>query len=207
MRARRGLLIAAVVAGTVAALRAWHMRWGATPSEVRGALPGDEMIPLADLTTTRAITIRATPAQVWPWLVQIGQGRGGFYSYDMLENLVGCEIHSAERIEPAWQHLAVGDQVRLHPEIGLDVAEVAAGQSLVLRGGVPLDGAPPPYDFTWSFVLRERGDGTTRLLIRERYGYTRQWARLLVETVEVADFVMTQRMLRGIRDRAERVAA
>src|SRR6266542_3276405 len=93
---------------------------------------------------------------------------------------------------------------QLHPEVGLGVAVVEQGRALVLRGGVPMGAAPPPYDFTWAFVVRERPDGTTRLLVRERYAYTRRWAPFLVEPVAVVAFVMSQRMLRGIRDRAER---
>jgi hypothetical protein len=133
-----------------------------------------------------------------------GRGRGGFYSYDALENLVGCDIHSADRVVAEWQDVKVGDQVRLAPEVGLGVAVVEPGRALVLRGGVPMGAVPSPYDFTWAFVLRERPDGTTRLVARERYGYTRRWAPLLVEPVAVVAFVMSQRMLRGIRDRAER---
>jgi hypothetical protein len=93
---------------------------------------------------TRAITVHAPAAQVWPWIAQLGQGRGGFYSYDTLENLVGCDIHSADRIVPQWQDLKVGDQVKLHPEVGLGVAVVEQGRVLVLRGGVPMGSVPPP---------------------------------------------------------------
>jgi len=136
----------------------------------------------------------------------LGQGRGGFYSYDFLENLVGCDIHSADRIVPEWQDVGVGDEVKLHPKVALAVAALEPGRSLVLRGGVPMGNTPPPYDFTWAFVLRERPDRTTRLLVRERYAYTRRWAPLVVEPVEAVSFVMSQKMLRGIRDRAERTA-
>jgi hypothetical protein len=166
-------------------------------------LAGDDLIPNPDLAATRAITVHAPAAQVWPWIAQLGQGRGGFYSYDALENLVGCHIHSADRVVPEWQDLKVGDQVKLHPEVGLGVAVVEPGRALVLRGGVPMGAVPPPYDTTWAFVVQEQADGTTRLLVRERYGYTQRWAPLLVEPVAVVAFVMSQRMLRGIRDRAE----
>jgi hypothetical protein len=148
--------------------------------------------------------VHTSADQVWPWIAQLGQGRGGFYSYDVLENLVGCDIHSADQIVPEWQDIKVGDQVNLHPEIGLGVAVVELGRALVLRGGVPMGAAPPPYDFTWAFVLQEQPEATTRLLVRERYAYTQRWAPLLVEPVAVVAFVMSQRMLRGIRDRAER---
>jgi hypothetical protein len=97
----------------------------------------------------------------------------------------------------------VGDQVRLAPEVGLDVVVADPNHALVLRGGIPMGSTPPPYDFTWAFVLRERSDGTTRLLVRERYGYTQWWAPLVVEPAAMMSFVMSQKMLRGIRARAE----
>jgi hypothetical protein len=193
----------AVVSGTALA-RARYLRWGAADDELNVALPGDELVPAADLTATRAVTVGASADGVWPWLAQLGQGRGGFYSYDVLENLVGCDIHSAERVVPEWQSIDVGDAVHLHPDVGLVVAVVEPGRALVLRGGVPIGRTPPPYDFTWAFVLREQADGSTRLVVRERYGYSRRWARLLVEPAELISFVMSQRMLRGIKERAER---
>jgi hypothetical protein len=189
------------------AVRPWQLRWGATEEECGSCLPGDDLVPKPDLIATRAITVNAVADQVWPWIAQLGQGRGGFYSYDVLENLVGCDIHSADRLVPEWQDTKVGDQVKLAPEVGLAVAVVEHGRALVLRGGVPMGTAPPPYDFTWAFVVREQPDGTTRLLVRERYAYTQRWAAFLVEPVAVIAFVMTQRMLRGIRDRADRAGS
>jgi hypothetical protein len=171
------------------------------------SLPGDDLIPNADMMATRAITIRAAADHVWPWIAQLGQGRGGFYSYDRLENLVGCNIHSSDRILLEWQGIKVGDEIRLAPQVGLMVAFVHQGRSLVLRGGIPMGKRAAPYDFTWAFAVREGPDGTTRLLIRERYVYARAWARLVVEPTELLSFVMSQKMLRGIRDRAERTAA
>jgi hypothetical protein len=197
-------VIGTAVAGYLLLVRRWQLRWGATNEECDAILAGDDLIANPDLTATRAITVPALADRVWPWIVQLGQGRGGFYSYDALENLVGCDIHSADRIVPQWQDLKVGDQVKLHPEVGLAVAVVEPGRALVLRGGVPMGAVPPPYDFTWAFVLREQPDGTTRLLVRERYAYTQPGAGFLVEPVAVVAFVMSQRMLRGIRDRAER---
>jgi hypothetical protein len=193
----------AVAAGTALA-RARYLRWGATDDELNDTLAGDELVPAADLTATRAVTVHAPADRVWPWLAQLGQGRGGFYSYDHLENLVGCDIHSAERVLPEWQSIEVGDAVHLHPEVGLVVAVVELGRALVLRGGVPIGRTPPPYDCTWAFALRDQADGSTRLVVRERYGYSRRWARLLVEPAELISFVMSRRMLRGIKERAER---
>jgi hypothetical protein len=209
MRSRYVMGVAAIGGAAVAytlLARPALLSWGATDQEADSSLPGDELIANADLTATRAITIRASAEQVWPWLAQLGQGRGGFYSYDSLENLVGCDIHSADRIVPEWQDVAVGDNVRFAPEVGLDVALLERERSLVLCGGVPIGKTAPPYDFTWAFALRDRPDGTTRLLVRERYAYTRPWAPLLVEPTEAVSFVMSQKMLRGIKDRAERAA-
>ena len=117
------------------------------------------MIASPDLSATRGITIRASADEVWPWIAQLGQGRGGFYSYDFFENLVGCDIHSADRVVPEWQDVAVGDEVKLYPEGPLDVVGVEVGRSLVIRGGVAMGNTPPPYDFTWAFVLQEQSDG------------------------------------------------
>jgi hypothetical protein len=177
----------------------------ATNQESHDSLPGDELIAKADVTATRAITIRASADRVWPWIAQLGQGRGGFYSYDFLENLVGCDIHSVERIVPEWQDVKVGDQVRFAPKIGLAVAVVEQGRSLVLRGGVPIGSAPPPYDSTWAFTLRDEPDGTTRLVVRERYAYKRPWARFIVVPTGVLSSVMSRKMLLGIKKRAERL--
>ena len=160
----------------ISVVRPRQLRWGATAQECDDALPGDELIAAADLGATRAITIHAAAVQVWPWIAQLGQGRGGFYSYDFLENLVGCDIRSADRIVPGWQDVRVGDKVMLAPEAVLVAALVEEGRSLVLSGGIPIGNAAPPYDFTWAFVLRDQPDGTTRLLVRERYGYTRWWS-------------------------------
>jgi hypothetical protein len=183
--------------------RPHHLRWGATEEERDEQLPGDDLIENVNLSATRAITIRASADEIWPWIAQLGQGRGGFYSYDFLENVVGGDIHSAYRIISEWQDVGVGDEVRLAPEVRLTVAFLERGRSLVLRGGVPIGATAPPYDFTWAFVLRDELDETTRLLVRERYAYTRPWAPLLVEPVEAISFVMTQKMLRGIKNRAE----
>ena len=187
-------------------MRPWYLRWGASNDECARSLPGDELLPHADLVATRAITVRVPRERLWPWIAQMGQGRGGLYSYDTLENLVGCDMHSADRVVAEWQDVAPGDAFRLHPDVALEVAAVEPDRALVIRGGVPMGDAAPPYDFTWAFVVRERPDGATRLIVRERYLYTRWWAALLVEPVEAVSFVMSRRMLRGIRDRAERAA-
>ena len=156
------------------------MRWDASDEEINIALPGDELVPDADLTATRAVTVTAGAEDVWPWIAQLGQGRGGFYTYEFLENLAGLDIHSAERIVSEWQAIEVGDEVKFHPEGGMIAA------------------------FAGAFVVRGQPAGTTRLVVRERYRYLRWWAPLLVEPVEFISFVMSRRMLRGIKERAER---
>lgn len=192
----------AVPLGLLAARRL-QLRWGATAAEAADPLPGDDLLPGTDLVATRAISIAAPPEAVWPWLAQLGQGRGGFYSYDRLENLAGCEVHSVDHIVEAWQGLAVGDDVHLHPAVALRVVRVEAPHALVLAGGAPAgqpDGAP--YDFTWAFVVQPTSPGRSRLVVRERYAYRAPWTALVVEPLALVSFVMTQRMLRGVRDRA-----
>jgi hypothetical protein len=203
---KRLAMSAVAAAGGATLVRAGRrrfLRWGATDAEMAASQPGDELIREANVTATRAITIRRSPDVVWPWIAQLGQGRGGFYSYDVLENLLGFDIHSADSLVPEWQRLEVGDEVRLAPTVGLKVAILEPGRALVLQGALPLAQAPP-FDSTWAFILCEQADGTTRLLSRERYGYQRWWAPLVVEPTQAVSFVMSRKMLFGIRDRAER---
>lgn len=212
LRVPRLIRAAGIVTGVaLAGLSVWTLRWsalrwGATTGETKERLAGDDVLPRADLVATRAITIDAPPDRVWPWVVQMGQGRGGFYSYDGLENLVGCDIHSAERIVDSWQELEPGDLVRLHPKVALAVASVDPGHSLVLHAGAGMGDAasPGPYDFTWAFVVRRHPGLTTRLIARERYAYTSPLSAALIEPVAAASAIMSRKMLRGIRERAER---
>ena len=178
-------------------LRPWHLRWGTTEEEAQAAMPGDELIPEPTLVSNRAVTIGALPETVWPWLVQLGQGRGGFYSYDWIENLIGLDIHSAHRLLDEHQGLEVGDRVALAPDgSGLDVEQVQPGQTLVLR--------EPSGGWTWVFTLRSI-DGGTRLVARNRWttaagplGF-----RLYMALIDPAAFVMERRMLLGIKARSE----
>jgi hypothetical protein len=156
--------------------------------------------------STRAITIEASIDEVWSWLVQIGQGRGGFYSYDTLENLIGCDIHNADRILPEFQQLAVGDKVRLGKEgyPFYTVTGVEPKKYLLLRGGDPEEEAPSIKDF-WLFYLDEIDAQTTRLIARNRRDYTPSVANFIIWQVitEPLHFLMEQKMLRGIKQRAE----
>ncbi|MEO6956792.1 MAG: hypothetical protein ABI137_08625 [Antricoccus sp.] len=208
-RALAGLVkLPITVAGVVAIavlLRGRYLRWGATDEERTRAISGDEILPAADQSATRAIAIAAAADRVWPWIAQLGQGKGGFYSYDWLENLVAnIDIHNADQIVPEWQHLVVGSEVRLAPELPLQVAILDVGRALVLRGNVPMGQDAPPYDFTWAFVLQPQPDGTTRLVVRERYAYSHRWAALIVQPAQLVSCFMSPEMLRGIKTRAER---
>src|ERR1700730_4293042 len=134
----QAVTVGGAVAVGVGFARGKYLRWGATDEELDGLLPGDELVSHADVTATRAVTVRARAADVWPWIAQLGQGRAGFYSYDFLENLIGCDIHSADRIVPEWQSVEIGAKVKLAPEVALTVALVEPERALVLRGGIPM---------------------------------------------------------------------
>ncbi|MBO9556239.1 SRPBCC family protein [Cellulomonas sp.] len=197
---RRAAALGAAATAAVVAVpwaRARARRWGATDDEVAVRMPGDDLVPEAGVVATRAVTIEATPEVVWQWLVQIGQDRGGFYSYDRLENLLGLKIRSANTLEDRWQDLVPGDVVRLADKVGLDVVVAEPGFVLVL--------AAPDNAFTWSFALRDC-HGRTRLVARERYATPNPAVRVLSEVTSLVSAVMTRGMLLGIRDRAERTA-
>jgi hypothetical protein len=196
-------------------LRARYNRWGATAQECRATMPGDELVPDARLLSTRALTIEAPPDAVWPWLAQIGQGRGGLYSYDALENLVGLEIRSADEVLPAHQQPAPGAIVRLGKPGSpcFRVVSVDPGRSLVLISADPATEEPTPTPVregtgaTWQWLLQATADGTaTRLISRQRNTHPKG-QRLLWRLVEPIGFVMERRMLLGIKERAERTSA
>lgn len=202
------------MAGYVVVVRPWMLTWGTTPEERATRLPGDEIVRTPRYQQTHAITVAAPPERVWPWLVQIGQGRGGLYSYDWLENLVGSGIHSVDRIVPALQTLSVGDVIRLvradHPaRLYLVVDQIDAPRSLVLRADGGRDeaiAAGMAYP-SWAFVLRPTGHGGTRLLVRWRHDFAPTFTGYLTWMfgLEPVHFVMERAMLRGIGCRAEAV--
>ena len=195
-------------------LRGWYNRWGATLTEVEQNLPGDELVPTPLLGYTRAISIHAPIERVWPWLAQMGQGRGGLYSYDGLENIAGCDIHSAEVILPDLQSPQMGELIRLGPKgyPCFAVSSVQAPHSLVLISADPKSEQPAIYQTqaekaysiaTWQFVLQPLDENTTRLLVRQRLAYSSDmaWIWRLTEPV---GFIMERKMMLGIRQRAER---
>jgi hypothetical protein len=171
------------------AVRPWMHRWGASSEEAAKDLPGDETVPEPGVQQTRAITIEAPIQQVWPWLAQIGQDRGGFYSYEWLENLAGCHMRNADRVHPEWQAREPGDTVPLHPAAGLKLRRFEPYRSLAFEGG-------------WYFVLEPLSHRRTRLLARSRT--PRGVGRLIYSALlEIPHFVMERKMLKGIKARAE----
>lgn len=183
---------------------------GATPSEVGAVLPGDGIAPQVRRVSTRAVPIAAPPAAVWPWLVQMGYRRGGWYAIDALERTLGVGDFvtggSADRVVPELQDLAVGDRVPLSEYLHLVVAHLDAPRSLVLvlPGG--------PLVWVWSFnlfpVLPEDGGAEpvgTRLVVRTRMGARAGWTRALLWPLEVGHLVMEQVQLHRVRRRIETV--
>jgi hypothetical protein len=208
---------AVVLIAYVVGIRPWHLRWGATAAEVHQSLPGDELVLHPKLAATHAITIHASAAEVWPWLVQMGQGRGGFYSYDWLENLFGLEIHNADRIIPEYQVLKVGDIVPLARDgFGPPVVALEPNRVLVLGGTFdprtrrtvrPSDRVPAEYySSSWVFFLEPIDAKTTRLIERLRGDWSPSLRNTLFNRVllEPASFGMERKMLLGIKERAER---
>ena len=192
-----GLAYVAVAIAT----RPFHSRWGSTDAELHAALPADDLVPDPHYRIQRAVTIHAAPADVWPWLVQLGQGRGGFYSYDWLERALGDEIRNADRIHPEWQTLREGDLVRatqpgylggrFGTDIGWRVVRLEPERVITLAG--------------WgAFVLQPDGNAT-RLIVRTRGAGKPNVALAPIGALlfEPAHFIMERRMLLGIKARAE----
>jgi hypothetical protein len=182
--------------------------WGASPDEINSELPGDDLVPEPADGTILAVGIAAPADRVWRWLVQIGQDRGGMYSYDWVENVIGLGIRNADRVHGRWQHLAVGDRIVLvSPGVGaaagryaLTVARLELGRVIVLRQ------APPehPWNAVWTFVVEPRAATSCRLLSRSRAERpTAAGMRLANALLEPVTMMMTRRMLLGIKQRAE----
>jgi hypothetical protein len=207
----------------------WERSWRASPEENARTLPGDDVIPTPTINETRAITIEAPPSAIWPWLIQMGYGRAGWYSYDRID-MRGA---SAEAINPDWQHLEVGQLVRTHPEGGFKVAALEPERSLVLYmdtatigvpkapGEAPTESTPAGLkaagavgsmamaDFkgTWTFHLEPIDEHRTRLLERFRFDALEQpGSRIARPAMGFGVFVMTRKQMLGLRERAERGA-
>jgi hypothetical protein len=176
-------------------LRRPVLTWGATESEAAARLPGDELLEAADGVATRAIGIEAPPDAVWPWIAQMGPApRGGAYTYDWIENLFGLNMHSADRVLPEFQHPEVGDAIG-YGSNRMKVERVEPERVLSWRSE---DG-----NWVWTFVL-EPVNGSTRLISRNRFRLPTLGARLGMVPMEPASLLMERKMLRGIKERAER---
>ena len=206
--------LSAAIAAYLLVLRPRHLCWGASDEEVNLKLPGDDLLPNPRLKATHAVTVQAPPNKVWPWLVQIGQGRGGLYSYDWIENAIGLDIHTTDRLHPEYQRLSVGDLIPLSPDgFGIPVVIIEPERALVLHGDtrVPGPGNPPvlkPGDYltvTWGFYLFDQLDGTTRLVERWQADWNPSVYNHLFYRVflEPGAFIMERKMLLGIKQRAE----
>jgi hypothetical protein len=197
----RLLLLAAAAAGAVTGyvryVRPWQLTWGATSEEVSRPLPGDDLVARPTFNATRAISIAATPEQVWPWLLQVGLTRAGWYSYDILDNL---GRRSARRIIPELQGLALGDVIPMSPDgkQGMRVHSMDAPRSMVWG---------TPGETTWAWQLDPHPDGSTRLITRVRSRY--RWLSPSIAfsaLLEFGDIWMMRKMLLNICDRAEQGA-
>jgi hypothetical protein len=177
-------------------LRGPVLTWGATEAEASARLPGDELLEGPDGEATRAIGIDAPPSAVWPWIAQMGPApRGGAYTYDWIENLLGLDMHSADRVLPEFQHPEVGDTIGYGTN-RMRVERVEPERVLAWRSE---DG-----NWVWTFVL-DGANGSTRLISRNRFRLPTVAARLGMLAMEPASLVMERKMLRGIKERAERL--
>jgi hypothetical protein len=178
-------------------------RWGATPLDLSRVMAGDSLLVDSTYSGTMAVSVTAPPEDIWPWLVQVGYQRGGLYSYDWLDRLFGyLDRPSATRILPEFQHLAAGDEIPLGRGPSWPVAVIEPRRALVLDmrnlGG---------FDWVWQFGLYTVDERRTRLVSRSRVRAHTVWARLLTYAIEPAGFLMTRRMLLGVKERAEALRA
>jgi hypothetical protein len=199
IRATTGMIagVAAALLAYVRVIRPWHLRWGASTEEVQQPMPGDDLVPDATLIATRAITIAAPASAVWPWLVQMGYRRAGWYSYDFIDK---DGVHVG-RIIPELQYLSVGDTLLTGPTGGFRVEELNPERLLVLliRGErVGLGG-----DISAAIVLEPLEEHHTRLILRLRARFSGIRGRLFGLLFDLGDFVMMRKMLLGVKQRAE----
>jgi hypothetical protein len=188
-------------------LRSYRARWGASSYDLERELPGDDLVPDPKWECTHAVTIYAPALEVWRWLVQIGADRGGLYSYEALENLVGCNIHNVEEIIADYQYLKAGEEIKIHPKApGMKVAEVDVGYHILVHNDNRQDGSPSYINTTWLWYLDALDSTTTRLISRSRNDYSpgfanRLWMGPLL--VEPISFVMERKMLLSLKERAQ----
>jgi hypothetical protein len=195
-----GLLVLAVLYWVRVQVRLWYRRWGVTDAELNQPMPGDKEVSKPTYAAMLAVTIDTPAEYVWPWLLQMGKGRGGLYSYDWLDRLFGyLDRPSADRILPEFQHLAVGDVIPIGGAAGgFPVKAIEPGEALVLGGETEA------FQWVWQFALAPVSRRQTRLISRNQARVPRSIASSLIMLVlEPAAFIMTRKMLLGIKRRAE----
>jgi hypothetical protein len=200
MEALSGAVIVAACVFLRPLLRPWYSSWGATSAEINNAYPGDEYAPNPKGGYTQAIEIRAPSSSIWPWLVQIGQDKGGFYSYELLENIIGCNIHNVTRILVGCQDIKVGDNLIMHPKAPLvPVAIVEPGKTLAYGG------RQDKYTANiWIFSLNQEKE-STRLISRWLFEYKNNIGNKLIYNwfIEPIGAVMQRKMLMTIKKLVE----
>jgi hypothetical protein len=192
------------------AVRPWYQHWGSTPSEIGARLPGDDL-GFPGRTETRAIGIRAAAPDVFAWVAQLGQTRGGFYSFDLLEDLIGCEMPRIERLDPALQRWTPGDKLWMYPPAKLSgsgfatLIEYEQDRALVFGTRAPGAGPTDAISGTWSFVVEPLGEHASRLVVRGTGGAAPSLlgAAFQRTVFEPIHFAMERRMLEGIATLAE----
>ncbi|HET7459245.1 MAG TPA: hypothetical protein VFJ74_16465 [Gemmatimonadaceae bacterium] len=203
--------LAALLLAFFAVVRPWYRQWGATSVEAGEALPGDEIVWNAAGQETRAITIHANVDRVWPWVAQLGQDRGGFYSYDLLENLVGCEMPTVDVLRPEKQQWRIGDKLWMYPPnkaggVGFATLRVLVpGRALAFGTRAPGTSLREPEDGSWAFVLVPIGDSATRFIVRGRGAAGRSLLGVAFDRAifEPMHFAMERRTMIGIAQLAE----
>jgi hypothetical protein len=196
-----GIFFAAIVIGVIAVvlLMPWMDSWGASPQEISASLPGDELVLSPNIGYTRAISVNASPEEIYPWIVQLGAEKGGWYSYEWFEtNVLRCQNTNADRIHEEWQGLEVGDKVLMCPDENMPPAYIVAmieENRVIVLGHQKNDS----WVEVWQFNLVPQDDGTTRFVIRSRSA-AQGW---LWDVIRPGIFIMERQMMLGIKERAE----
>jgi hypothetical protein len=193
--------LAALTVATLILFTPWMDRWGATDAEIQAAYPGDELVVAPKSFVNHAVTINATPEQIYPWLVQMGADKGGLYSYTALEAMIACPQTNADRIHEEWQDLQVGDLVRLCPQDPgpppYTVAQIFPNRAIVMghqENGEWID--------LWQFIIVPQANGSSRLILRTRTMMTGGFWDIIHPGV----FIMERGLLLGVKERAEKMA-
>ncbi len=213
--AKKRIAQTAVLLGLLYGARRYYRNWGTTKAECQMPLPGDTLVGDPAIQTTEALYIDAPTSEVWPWLVQMGLDRGGFYGWDVLKDFLGLggqyDHQDADRVHPEWQELAVGDVVRLAPRgwmglpdgVALTVSEIVPEKYLVLNVTRP----ELRWNAVWSFHLQPHWEDRVRLLTRARISLRHPGEVFAMELLRPLIALGTRGLLLGIKHRVERLPA